>query len=81
VDVVTYRDELQMDKADRTEVGVVTYHDELQVDKADRTPRCFLLCCLNKLDQDLGIFFISYINLLHPLQFYRPDPLVVHHSR
>jgi hypothetical protein len=37
VDVVTYYDELQVDKADRTEVDVVTYRDELQVDKADRT--------------------------------------------
>jgi hypothetical protein len=37
VDIVTHCDELQMDKANRTEVEVVTHCDELQVDKADRT--------------------------------------------
>jgi hypothetical protein len=30
-------DELQVDKADRTEVDIVTHCDELQVDKANRT--------------------------------------------
>jgi hypothetical protein len=37
VEVTTHCDELQVDKADRTEVEVVTHCDELQVDKADRT--------------------------------------------
>jgi hypothetical protein len=34
VDVVTRWDELQVDKANRTEVDVVTCRDELHVDKA-----------------------------------------------
>jgi hypothetical protein len=32
-----YCDELQVNKADRTEVDLVTYCDELQVNKSDRT--------------------------------------------
>ena len=32
-----YCHELQVNKADRTEVDVITYCDELQVDKANRT--------------------------------------------
>jgi hypothetical protein len=37
VEVVPHCDELQVNKADRTEVEVVTHGDELQVNKADRT--------------------------------------------
>jgi hypothetical protein len=60
VEVVTHCDELQVDKADRTEVEIVTHGDELQVNKADRTEVDVVTHC-----DELNYLHFSSVCLIH----------------
>ena len=75
--------ELQVNKADRTEVDVVTHCDELQVNKANKTEVEVVTHCdelqVNKADRT-EVEVVTHCDELPPLQFYRPYSLVVHHS-
>jgi hypothetical protein len=64
VEVVTHCDELQVDKANRTEVEIVTYCDELQVNKANRTDVDVVTHC-DELQAVGNYLHFSSISLIH----------------
>jgi hypothetical protein len=60
---MAYSDELQVNKADGTEVGIATYCDELQVNNADRTEGA--VATYSDELQVNNAFSFSYISLIH----------------